>query len=86
LKEEYGVVPAQHVAPNEVVAYMLKLLKEFDRKGKTALKQGNPVNIICGLSIEQLYPITTEQLSTLKSPLNILRAGKRKLDSLTKEA
>ena len=89
LKEEYGEVPAQHVAPNEVAAHILKIQNELVHQERAAEKQGNPINIICGLSIEQLYPITTDptqQLSTLKSPLNILRAGKQKLNSLAREA
>ena len=86
LKEDYGVVPAQHVVPVEVAAYIWKA--QTDQK-RAIDKQGNQVNIICELSVQQLYPITTDptqQLSVLKSPLNILRAGKQKLDSLTKEA
>jgi len=89
LKEEYGIVPAQHVAPIEVVTYMLKIQNELVSQERAAKKKGNPVNVICRLSVEQLYPITidpTQQLSTLKSPLNILRAGKQKLVSLTREA
>ena len=89
LEEEYGEVPAQDVVPGEVVAYILKAQKESTSQWIAAMNQGNPVNIICGLSVEQLYPITTDptqQLSALKSPLDILRAGKRKLDSLAREA
>ena len=89
LKEVYGEVPAQDVVPHEVAEYIQKLAKELHDQKRAAEKHGNPVNIICGLSVQQLYPITTDpnkRLSTLKSPLDILRAGKRKLDSLAREA
>ena len=89
LKEEYGIVPAQQVAPFKIVAYINTMQNELVHQERAAEKQGDPINVICGLSVQQLYPITTgptQQSSMLKSPLNILRAGKQKLDSLSREA
>ena len=86
LKEEYSEVPSQHVTPVEVQRYMQQLQFESAAQEKAAMKQGDPVNVICGLNIAQLYPVTTQQVSTLKSPLDILKLGKRKLDSLARAA
>ena len=89
LKEQYSEVPSQHVAPDEVRRYVCQLLCELDDQKKAAKKQRDPVNVICGLTIAQLYPVTTDltqQESALKSPLDILRSGKQSLDSLAKEA
>ena len=85
LKEEYSEVPSQHMdaAPVEVQRYVEQLQHKLIDQGEAAKKQGNPVNIICGVSIDQLYPITTDptqQASALKSPIDILRSGKQKLD------
>ena len=87
LKEEYSEVPSQHVVPEEVMRHMQQLEIELASKERVAMKQGDPINVICGLTIAQLYPITTDptQESALKSPLVILRSGKRKLDSLARE-
>ena len=89
LKEEYSEVPSQHDTPVEVQRYVHQLQIESATQQRVALKQGDPVNVICGLNIAQLYPITTDptqQVSTLKSPLDILKSGKRKLDSLARAA
>ena len=91
LKEEYSEVPSQHMdaAPVEVQRYVEQLQHKLIDQGEAAKKQGNPVNIICGVSIDQLYPITTDptqQASALKSPIDILRSGKQKLDSLARES
>lgn len=89
LKEEYSEVPSQHVVPEEVERYVEQLQFESAAHERAAVKQGDPVNVICGLNIAQLYPITTDptqQESALKSPLDILRSGKWKLDSLARAA
>ena len=89
LKEEYSEVPSQHVVPEEVKSYVRQVQNKLIDQEEAAKKQGNPVNIICGLSIDQLYPITTDptqQASALKSPIDILRSGKQKLDSLARES
>ena len=88
LKEQYSEVPSQHVAPDEVRRYVCQLLCELDDQKKAAKKQRDPVNVICGLTIAQLYPVTTDltqQESALKSPLDILRSGKQSLDSQLKK-
>ena len=89
LKEEYSEVPSQHVAPEEVMRYMQQLQNESAAQQRAAIKQGDPINVICGLNIAQLYPVTTDptqQVSALKSPIDTLRSGKWKLDSLAREA
>ena len=89
LKEEYSEVPSQHVVPEEVQRYMQQLQNKSADRERVAIKQGDPVNVICGLTIAQLYPVTTnptQQESALKSPIDILRSGKRKLDSLARAA
>ena len=88
LKEEYSEVPSHYVVPEEVKRYVQQLQIESATQEKAAIKQGDPVNVICGLTIAQLYPVTTDptQESALKSPIDILRSGKRKLDSLAREA
>jgi len=86
LKEEYSEVPSQDVAPVEVQRYVQEL--QFAQEEAAAI-QGDPVNVICGLNIAQLYPVTTnptQQEPALKSPLDILRSGKRKLDLLARAA
>ena len=91
LKEEYSEVPSQHIhaAPVEVQSYIMQVQHKLVDQNQAAEKQGNPVNIVCGLSIDQLYPVTTDptqQASALKSPIDILRSGKQKLDSLARES
>ena len=89
LKEEYSEVASQHVVPEEVQRYVQQLQFEPAAQERAAMEQGDPVNVICGLTIAQLYPVTTDptqQVSTLTSPLDILKSGKRKLDSLAREA
>ena len=89
LKEEYSEVPSQHVVPEEVKRYVQQLQNESAAQQRAAMKQGDPVNVICGLNIAQLYPVTTDptqQVSALKSPIDTLRSGKWKLDSLAREA
>ena len=48
-----------------------------------ARKKENSTAVVCGLNIEQLYPVIPDpKRSLLKSPLNILTEGKKRLSAL----
>ena len=49
------------------------------------VKKGNTIAVVCGINIEQLYPVIPDPTrSLLKSPLDILKVGKERLSSLAK--
>ena len=50
-----------------------------------AQRKGNTIAVVCGIYIEQLYPVIPDPTrSLLKSPLDILKMGKERLSSLAK--
>ena len=88
LKEEYSEVPSQLV-PAKVLKYVQHLEYDLLDQETAAVKQGDAINVICELNIAKLYPVTTDptqEVPALKSPLDILRSGKQKLDSLARAA
>ena len=78
--------------PRKEVLGLANLYREVFAEEEVA-KQGNVINAVCGLNIEEVYPITRKHIQAqenkseqLQCPLDILRSGKMKLSSLAKKA
>ena len=91
LGEEHKMNPDR--MPRKEVLGLVKLYGEVNVEHEEAAKQGNVVNAISGLNIEEVYPITHKHVQAqeniseqLQCPLDILRSGKMKLSSLAKKA
>jgi len=87
-QDEIGIQCAEafmstHCQLNPSFSLLMSIGLETFHHERAAEKQGNA--IICGQTLDQLYPITTaptQQSSILKSPLSILREGRCTLNSL----
>ena len=91
LGEEHKINPDR--MPRKEVLGLAKLYEEVAFEHPEAAKQGNVINAISGLNIEEVYPITQKHVQAqeniseqLQCPLDILRSGKMKLSSLAKKA
>ena len=91
LGEEHKMNP--DLMPRKEVLGLAKLYGEVAAELQEAVNQGNVVNAVCGLNIEEVYPITRKHIQAqenkseqLQCPLDILRSGKMKLSSLAKKA
>ena len=57
-----------------------ELHKKADHIRIAAIRKNGIFEVICGLNIEQLYPVKSTELSTkLKSPIDFLKSAKKKL-------
>ena len=90
LGEEHKINPDR--MPRKEVLGLAKLYNEVMDEHD---KQGNVINAVSGLNIEEVYPITHKnshaqmhmnKSDQLQCPLDILRSGKMKLSSLAKKA
>ena len=79
--------------PRKEVLGLANLYREVAVEHYEAAKQANVINAVCGLNIEEVYPITHKHIQAqenkseqLQCPLDILRSGKMKLSSLAKKA
>ena len=93
LGEEHKINP--DLMPRKEVLELVTLGTEVMDENKKAEKQGNVINAVSGLNIEEVYPITHKHAQAqmhlnkseqLQCPLDILRSGKMKLSSLAKKA
>jgi len=66
-----------------IANYLLGLTRKMFFELNEARKKENSTAVVCGLNIEQLYPVIPDpKRSLLKSPLNILTEGKKRLSAL----
>ena len=79
--------------PKKKVLGLANFYGEVAAELREAETQGNVINAVCGLNIEEVYPITQKHVQAqeniseqLQCPLDILRSGKMKLSSLAKKA
>ena len=93
LGEEHKMNP--DLIPRKEVLGLGKFCKDVVDEHEEAEKQGNVINAVSGLNIEEVYPITHKHAHAqmhmnksdqLQCPLDILRSGKMKLSSLAKKA
>ena len=93
LGEEHKINP-DRMTRKEVLE-LVTLGAEVVDEHEGAEKQGNVINAVSGLNIEEVYPITHKHAQAqmhmnesdqLQCPLDILRSGKMKLSSLAKKA
>ena len=65
---------------NTLYALQIQIFQQL----KEAQRKGNTIAVVCGINIEQLYPVIPDPTrSLLKSPLDILKVGKERLSSLS---